>query len=1121
MYKKYINLSEVYTQLIDEAKGESKLIPIQDAVKVENNVGAPNVYPNGYGNIYNYYVLYYTFYKGGPRSFNNGSEGGSINDFVRDRFSTRLRGISLVVKNNAYVDDKGKVKDIGRPRFLLKVDSVLEKYVVTLKYFYLNSDGTYDINDPIVVLVYIDEVAAQNEYAILTGIPRGSENAMNKEFEIWYQNKLGLYLNKAGKSSPNTWQEFVDRAVDIFKDVRAALSTYQQGTSATGGEWDMAGLEENNTDNIYGNSFITALINKHTTFKTHEEKQDFYKWLELKTAKYNQGAVVKKWNKEYSVEEWLEIIIHETQMEIYYDLSHPEYDEDELSAAREQAWEEAYDQAIKNLEDKYRKWKAIQDIYDKGTSATGGDWDMSELEENNTEDSEYDFDVLPYMKLYYSNLEQFVDWLWDYLAREGAFDPDENEAGENEAGDKLNQIRLFYDIRFQNFDYRDHSQYRNMTEEEANEYYEEREFYNLDKLYKKFKDWSAAQAIYNKGTQSTNGEWDMTGLEEKKHPVSEEYKNTIKFLRDALTKDPQRFDFIPPNVNITLKDIEEYYNWIDTVKRKSVLQYFRNSPHHSKLLEKPGAWVVIFVATAISPPQYSQINWAQLWYKEFLDWRAAQAIYNKGTQATNGEWDMTGLEEAPNKAKKGDFHYDVPLMRIKRAVPDISEEEAIKFCEWIDTVKREQIIQIYPGQTNKYKEETVLGLMIHIAHSVQPVEIGSLIKKWYNEFDEWYKDRKAAEQTYNKGTTSTGGEWDISGLEEESDSNDIDWDIENNLSDTTRKIPHHKEFLKWFNDKISNWDIDEWWFHAKQMYGDKEAKEMIQQAYKKFLEYKKDKDKAVDTYNKGTQTTDREWDISGLEENNKYSLPYSSDVNPAKAIDIARQQLGACADAFWKWIFNSLAIKYKFYFVFEPDKSFEENVHELFRMMVMVGVQRSSYSKKEAIKQAHIWFNEYISNFKKTEVYKDCLKTQDIYNKGTQATNGDWDMSGLEEVRKPIPTSIPKGAHKTFYQCVNWLNMRDEESIHGFINYLITIFKPEFIENLSPLVADMIEDGDLDNLFYFLNNILTVNSVSGLALKNKDLLKYLYSKYLDWKNAQDTYNKGTQSTNGEWDIAGL
>jgi hypothetical protein len=104
------------------------------------------------------------------------------------------------------------------------------------------------------------------------------------------------------------------------------------------------------------------------------------------------------------------------------------------------------------------------------------------------------------MKLYYSNLEQFVDWLWDYLAREGAFDPDENEAD-----DKLNQIRLIYDSRFQNFDYRDHSQYRNMTEEEANEYYIERELYGLDKLYKKFKDWSAAQNTYKKGTQATSG----------------------------------------------------------------------------------------------------------------------------------------------------------------------------------------------------------------------------------------------------------------------------------------------------------------------------------------------------------------------------------------------------------------------------------------------------------------------------------------------------------------------------------------------------------------------------------------------------------------------------------------
>jgi len=275
--------------------------------------------------------------------------------------------------------------------------------------------------------------------------------------------------------------------------------------------------------------------------------------------------------------------------------------------------------------------------------------------------------------------------------------------------------------------------------------------------------------------------------------------------------------------------------------------------------------------------------------------------------------------------------------------------------------------------------------------------------------------------------------------------------------------------------------------------------------FKKFRESEAYKDclKAQDIYNKGTQTTNGEWDMTGLEENKKLNDLYNS----AEIIVIVKQRFGACADAFWKWLYEEN------FGDFDSDLSFEENIRSFWENMVENGID-SGMSKRRSIEQAQNYLNEYIEMFEGSEAYKDCLKAQDIYNKGTQATNGEWDMTGLEESRKelfPLNRIIS-----------GWFSTKEQKK--DFVLYLyraLEITPDMFGRPLSPIRMveiywDETYDQRRDDLFADYEDYNEVNRVA-----YNQTLKELEAMYEEYKKVKGIYDKGTQATNGEWDMAGL
>jgi hypothetical protein len=177
------------------------------------------------------------------------------------------------------------------------------------------------------------------------------------------------------------------------------------------------------------------------------------------------------------------------------------------------------------------------------------------------------------------------------------------------------------------------------------------------------------------------------------------------------------------------------------------------------------------------------------------------------------------------------------------------------------------------------------------------------------------------------------------------------------------------------------------------------------------------------------------------------------------------------------------------------------------------------------------------------QLYEEYKKVKDIYDKGTQATNGEWDMTGLEEEEQSLAPDVSSDdnlANK------GWYNRQDDNQLTNTYTKMSlaeddTNVTPEQVKELVKKCKEVIRrlynpknissmdirNYRLDRLEKQLNILNDLKSLFFLA-RNCKIIYGSWPGYESWINfieeqykVIDILNKGTAATNGEWDMTGL
>jgi len=248
--------------------------------------------------------------------------------------------------------------------------------------------------------------------------------------------------------------------------------------------------------------------------------------------------------------------------------------------------------------------------------------------------------------------------------------------------------------------------------------------------------------------------------------------------------------------------------------------------------------------------------------------------------------------------------------------------------------------------------------------------------------------------------------------------------------------------------------------------------------------------------------------------------------DPINLYNILRQEFGACADSFFKGI-----KKIKNYWGYrEPSEDFEENLYFLWNIVFI-----EDYTKA-LIKTEHLGTNEkekeeiqkkcfksalrnleinYFSEFRKSEIYKNCVKTQAVYKKGSEEAGMEID---IEENAKDF---MPVGAGDTFYFTKKYIGIENKNEIFDFIKFLDTYIKPKQRKTDANTVDSMYEQMTWDAA-----EKLPSTTSKGyyrvqdeeLALCRKKIIQQLWEKYELWQKAQEVLKKGSKEAGVDIDI---
>jgi len=218
--------------------------------------------------------------------------------------------------------------------------------------------------------------------------------------------------------------------------------------------------------------------------------------------------------------------------------------------------------------------KAVVKKYGKDIRGAIATKKAMELKENSEPYSDLNssYHIFPYLKVVHNwkNKDEFTEWLYKEIDIEPGIDIDSKVENWTHA-----QIVAYY---FDEYCYANRDDYYDFYEDPYDEDEVDSEAYEdtlklLKNYYKKFKQWKKVQDTYKKGTQATNEEWDMTGLEEAAGDEAQGDETAWKASLDKGTN-PDDFKVADnPQLAIDKTGIHAAHEWI---KRLEDMAHFVN-----------------------------------------------------------------------------------------------------------------------------------------------------------------------------------------------------------------------------------------------------------------------------------------------------------------------------------------------------------------------------------------------------------------------------------------------------------------------------------------------------------------------------------------------------------------
>jgi len=452
-----------------------------------------------------------------------------------------------------------------------------------------------------------------------------------------------------------------------------------------------------------------------------------------------------------------------------------------------------------------------------------------------------------------------------------------------------------------------------------------------------------------------------------------------------------------------------------------------------------------------------------IWKNAYMDWKKAQEIYKQGTQSTGGEWDIQGLTESSDQDMQ--------------AVAQITQ----KIQPVMDSI----------FETEDFNEFVELSLKLPplFKSTGMPVSIGTVVRKMIQQYTNspmiptgYAADASPGASLFKAITYTTGQSL--------------------RLSHFPYKLPSEAEL----------------------------GLELSKDYFLKWLVWNKDFKRSKEVYKQGTQSTGGEWDIKGLTESDKNreiindtwaamhsildtenfdhfvkSVLKIPDMYREEYIDlvgpIIRVAIQGYAD------FTALP-------TWGTDKTPSNSLYTAILHIGDIRDELLNYPDRNKLSQNAILGLELSKDYflKWLAWKKDYKKAKEAYKQGTQATKGEWDIEGLTENEENIDDIIKRNHDQSMK--FEWVRIMiaagiSPEESEKFFNW---IYKK----------GGYTSTGCTKVWSDYLDQWYALPSVKSRPLgSTQENLQAVFRHAYDAYKAEQAYQQGTQSTNGDWDIKGL
>jgi len=677
-----------------------------------------------------------------------------------------------------------------------------------------------------------------------------------------------------------------------------------------------------------------------------------------------------------------------------------------------------------------------------------------------------------------------------------------------------------------------------------------------------YMDWKKAQEIYKQGTQTTGGEWDIQGLTESSDVDRDmqavaQIAQKIQPVMDSIfdTEDFNEFVELSLKLLRLFRSTDPSMSVSNGTAVRKVIQQYTNSPMiptgyaadaspgaslFKAINKAQNSTLTQSLSSFFEPGEAeTQLKLSKDYFLKWLVWnkdfKKSKEIYKQGTQSTGGNWDIQGLTESDKNREiindtwaamhsildtENFDHFVKSVLKI----PDMYREEYIDLVGPIIRVAIQgyaDFTTLPTWGTDKTPSNSLYTAILHIGDIrdellnypdrnklSQNAILGlELSKDYFLKWLAWNKDYKKAKEAYKQGTQSTKGEWDIEGLTENE---------ENNIELSTIEFEKHFEELilktlectdpECFINTLKNSNL-----------------------YPYFIKYAR----AESTYE-----NEQLKDTVPFFDNPIYQLIVHSGYSATKVIKkLNWWQKNETTDiaafaADYAAILN-FAINYLYY-------------------LYLLSIHNVARDWK---KQIPLAFDSFLNwwNYRWMYLYKkyilDYKKSKEVYNQGTQATKGEWDIEGLTEELVDYDWSVVHtDRNEPFFEAAfkKYIDKIDVDALPVLKEYItdegdfVMAYRDEVpIAYFDMFLAWCYAQFEMD--FEYMREhleeekesagkspLVTSAEVRDKTIKyvGKRLLDY-YTDFLDsekgkdFLKAKEVYKQGTQATGGEWDIGGL